>query len=58
MASPLGGGEARLSLSPGISMEDLKHEPEQTIERVDLPASAAVDPIDLAEITRDLDALM
>ncbi len=52
------GGDAKLAISPGISMEDgVRDAGEQTIAPVELPHDAA-DPVDLAEITRDLDALM
>jgi len=51
------GGEARLPISPGISMEYIRDADDQTISPVELPQNAS-DPVDLAEITRDLDALM
>jgi hypothetical protein len=51
------GGDAKLAISPGISMEDVKGTAEQTVSGVELPKNA-LDPVDLAEITRDLDALM
>jgi hypothetical protein len=53
------GGEARMSLDPGISMADIRDEPPvQTIEGVDLPVTCnELDPVDFSEIVRDLDAL-
>jgi hypothetical protein len=51
------GGEARLPISPGISMEYLRDADDQTIAGVELPPNAS-DAVDLAEITRDLDALL
>jgi hypothetical protein len=58
LRSLLGGGDARLSLDPGISMEDVKDAGVQKIEGVDLPVPCeATDPIDFAEICRDLEAL-
>jgi len=54
----LGGGEAKLSLDPGISMEDVKDAGVQKVEGVDLPVPCeAMDPIDFTEIRRDLEAL-
>jgi hypothetical protein len=53
----LSGGEARIALAPGISMEDVKNAGDQTITGVELPENAS-NPVDLAEITRDLDALL
>ncbi len=52
----LSGGEAKLPISPGISMEYIRDADDQTIAGVELPE--VVDPVDLAEITRDLDALL
>ena len=40
----------------GISMEDLNSAGAQTVAPIELPAGAGA--VDLAEITRDLDALM
>jgi hypothetical protein len=51
------GGDAKLPISPGISMEYIRDADDQTISGVELPQNAS-DPVDLAEITRDLDALM
>ncbi len=53
------GGEARIAIKPGISMEDVAHAGDQTTEGAELPvAQSALDPVDYAEITRDLDALL
>ncbi len=58
LRSLLGGGDARLPLDPGISMEDVKGASVQTIDGVDLPVPCGeMDPVDYAEICRDLEAL-
>ncbi len=52
-------GEARIELTPGVSMEDVKGAEDQKITGAELPAAAsALDPVDYAEIARDLDALL
>ena len=52
-------GDARIDLAPGISMERVNDAPAQRITGVALPCPQnKLDPIDYAEITRDLDSLL